>query len=73
MQRVARSSLALSRAAVAAGARRCSTAAAKPKGGIFANLKKHPDYEGLEAVVRYYLPHNSQVRASVPRQHYQPS
>lgn len=29
-------------------------------------LPKHPDYQGAEAVVRYYLPHSGQVSAEFP-------
>ena len=30
-------------------------------GHAAGGAKKHPDYEGFEAHVRYYLPHNHQV------------
>eukprot|EP00178_Gracilaria_changii_P020329 TRINITY_DN59023_c0_g1_i1.p1 TRINITY_DN59023_c0_g1~~TRINITY_DN59023_c0_g1_i1.p1 ORF type:complete len:124 (+),score=34.83 TRINITY_DN59023_c0_g1_i1:46-417(+) len=33
-------------------------AGAKKSGGFFANLPKHPDHEGFEGVLRYYMPTN---------------
>lgn len=38
-------------------------AAKKPS--FMDSLPKHPDYQGVEAVVRYFLPHNGQVRCAL--------
>jgi hypothetical protein len=52
------------------GARRFSTAAVVPEGaaavkgkaaGFMSKIPRHPDYEGAEAIMRFYMPHNYQV------------
>ena len=45
--------------------------AAKPS--FMDSLPKHPDYQGVEAVVRFYLPHNGQVRQGVLHHHTTPA
>lgn len=41
--------------------------AAAGKGSFLDKFPKHPDYEGLEGVVRYRFPHNYQVRGPAAR------
>ncbi len=60
-----------SRAAAPAQRRFASSAAqaesaATKEASFMDKLPKHPDYQGAEAVVRYYLPHSGQVRAEFP-------
>ena len=60
-----------SRAAAPVQRRFASTAAqaenaATKEASFMDKLPKHPDYQGVEAVVRYYLPHSGQVRAEFP-------
>lgn len=38
-----------------------AAAPTKKGGSFFDNLPRNPDYEGYEAVVRYYLPTNDKV------------
>jgi hypothetical protein len=46
----------------ASSAAKAESAVAK-EASFMDKLPKHPDYQGAEAVVRYYLPHSGQVRS----------
>ena len=48
-----------------AGAKETVQNAKNKAASAFDKFPKHPDYEGVEAIFRYYMPHNYQVSSSI--------